>query len=202
MTSFRLKELRDLYVVVIHPPDQEGQMLINQLSRIGCRTELIWPPTTNVPQAVDVVFAGVFFETHEKLKSMLKKLKGPTPTVLAIVNYENPAMLQKVLEIDAQAVISKPIRSFGMMTNLVLARANWHQIFELKSKTQRLEKKISIDKKVSEAKHIIMDMQAVSEKEAYKRLRSKAMSKRLSIEEMADIYINAKELLSNEIDDV
>ena len=202
MSPFRLKELRDLFVIVVHPADEEGKALVDQLSRIGCRTELIWPPSSNIPPSVDVVFAGVFFETHEKLKSMLKKMKNPAPTVLAIVNYENPAMLQNVLEIDALAVISKPVRSFGMMTNLVLARSNWHQINELQTKSRRLEKKIEIDKKVSAAKHIIMDMQTVSEQEAYKRLRTKAMSKRVSIEEMADIYINAKELLSNEIDDV
>lgn len=202
MTPFRLKELRDLYVIVVHPPDQEGNALVNQLSRIGCRTELVWPPTPHVPQTVDVVFAGVFFETHDKLKSMLKKMKNPSPTVLAIVNYENPAMLQNVLDIDALAVISKPVRSFGMMTNLVLARSNWHQINELKTKFRRLEKKITIEKKVSAAKHIIMEMQSVSEQEAYKRLRTKAMTKRISIEEMADIYNSAKDLLLNENDDV
>ena len=144
MSPFRLKELRDLFVIVIHPADEEGKALVDQLSRIGCRTELIWPPSSNIPPSVDVVFAGVFFETHEKLKSMLKKMKNPAPTVLAIVNYENPAMLQNVLEIDALAVISKPVRSFGMMTNLVLARSNWHQINELQTKSRRLEKKIEI----------------------------------------------------------
>lgn len=202
MTTFRLKNLRDLSVAVVHPLDQDGKALLDQLNRIGCRTELIWPPTKSLPSGTDIVIAGVFFDSHNELKVMLKKTKAPTPTVLAIVNYENPAMLQNVLELGAFAVISKPIREFGMLTNLVVARSKWEESTHLADKSVRLQKKIVAQKNIASAKQIIMELQSISESEAYRVLRSKAMAKRVSIEEMAVAVMNAKDLLSKGIDRV
>lgn len=202
MTPFQLKDLRDFTVAVVHPPDSEGRALMEQLNRIGCRTEIIWPPSNNISPATDIVFAGVFFETHDALKRMIKKFRNPKPTIIAIVNYENPAMLQNVLEIEAFAVVSKPIREFGMLTNLVVARSVWLQHKLLIEKANKLEKRISTQKNIATAKQIIMEIQSVSEQEAYKILRSQAMSKRVAIEEMAIVYINANDLLSKRIEDV
>lgn len=202
MTTFRLKDLRDLSVIVVHPLDQDGRALLDQLNRIGCRTELVWPPTRTLPPGTDIVIAGVFFETQNELKAMLKKTKAPTPTVLAIVNYENPAMLQNVLELRAFAVISKPIREFGMLTNLVVARSKWEESIQLAEKSVRLQKKIVAQKNIAIAKEIIMELQSIRESEAYRILRSKAMAKRVSIEEMAVAVINANDLLSKGIDRV
>ncbi|WP_434053112.1 MAG: ANTAR domain-containing protein [Roseibium sp.] len=194
--AFKLKDLRDLSVVVFHPPDRDGQALLDQLTRIGCRAEILWPPSRPLPASTEIVFAGVFFDTQRELKSVLRKFKGSPPTIIAIVNYENPAMLQIVLELDAYAVISKPIKEFGMLTNLVLARSKWEQVRQLSNKNNRLEKKLLAQKKIADAKRIIMDAHAVNEQEAYSILRSEAMTKRVSIEEMAITFINANNLLS------
>ncbi|EDQ34766.2 Response regulator with putative antiterminator output domain protein [Hoeflea phototrophica DFL-43] len=202
MTTFRLKDLRDLSVIVVHPLDQDGKALLDQLNRIGCRTELVWPPTKALPPGTDIVIAGVFFEWQNELKAMLKKTKASSPTVLAIVNYENPAMLQNVLELGAFAVISKPIREFGMLINLVVARSKWEESIQLAEKSVRLQKKIVAQKNIASAKEIIMELQSISESEAYRVLRSKAMAKRVSIEEMAVAVINANDLLSKGIDRV
>lgn len=202
MTTFRLKNLRDLSVIVVHPLDQDGKALLDQLNRIGCRTEVVWPPTKSLPPGTDIVIAGVFFDSQNELKAMLKKTKAPPPTVLAIVNYENPAMLQNVLELGAFAVISKPIREFGMLINLVVARSKWEESIQLADKSVRLQKKIVAQKNIATAKQIIMELQLISESEAYRVLRSKAMAKRVSIEEMAVAVINANDLLSKGIDRV
>lgn len=202
MTTFRLKDLRDLSVIVVHPLDQDGKALLDQLNRIGCRTEMVWPPTKTLPPGTDIVIAGVFFESQNELKAMLRKTKASSPTVLAIVNYENPAMLQNVLELGAFAVISKPIREFGMLINLVVARSKWEESIQLAEKSVRLQKKIVAQKNIASAKEIIMELQSISESEAYRVLRSKAMAKRVSIEEMAVAVINANDLLSKGIDRV
>lgn len=202
MTSLRLKDLRDLSVLVVHPPDADGQALLQQLQRIGCRGDIVWPPPKALPDGVDVVFVGVFLETHEEARAMLRRAERPGPTTIAVVDYENPAMIALVLEIGAFAVTSKPVRSFGMLTNMVVARANWMQASELQGKLARLEKKITGQKKIAKAKSILMDMHGISERDAYGTLRAQAMSKRISIEDMAVAIINANELLSARPGDV
>ena len=42
-----------------------------------------------------------------------------------------------------------------------------------------------------------MKIQSISEEDAYKTIRAQAMSKRISIDEMADAIINANYLLSS-----
>ncbi|KFE36180.1 ANTAR domain-containing response regulator [Thioclava atlantica] len=202
MARLRLKDLRDLTVMVVHPPDADGKALMDQLKRIGCRAELMWPPAKALPSGTDVVFAGVFFETHEALSAMMKKSEKPGATVICVVNYENPAMIELVLDLNAFAVLSKPVRTFGMLTNLVVARQNWMQAEEFHDRLAKMEKKISGQKKIAKAKSILMEMHKISEREAYGIIRAQAMGKRISVEEMAVAIINANELLSSRYDDV
>jgi len=202
MPRLRLKDLRDLSVMVVHPPDADGKALMDQLKRIGCRAELVWPPAKSLPGGTDVVFAGIFFETREALNNMMRKSDKPGPTVIGVVNYENPATIELVLDINAVAVIAKPVRTFGMLTNLVVARSNWMQAADLHDKLAKMEKKISGQKKLAKAKSILMEMHKISEREAYGTIRAQAMGKRVSVEEMADAIINANELLSSRYDDV
>ena len=164
--------------------------------RIGCSTELIWPATKPLPRGVDVVFAGLFFETQEQIKAMLLKAGKPGPTIIGVVDYENPAMLELLLDIRATAAASKPINSFGMLTDLVVARASWRAQKEVEEKIARLEKKLTGQKVIAKAKSILMDMHNMTELDAHKMIRQQAMAKRTSIEEMAQAIINANELLS------
>lgn len=196
MSRFRLKDLRDLFVVVVHPPDSDGQAILDQMGRIGCRTELIWPPKRALPPNVDVVFAGLFFDKRKELSSMLRRSEKPGPAIIGVVDYENPAMLEFVLDIGAVAVTSKPVRSFGMLTNLVVAYTGVLRQMEAQERIARLEKKLAGKKIIAKAKAILIDMHGLSEENAYKLIREQAMSKRTSIEDMAQAIINANELLS------
>lgn len=196
MARFRLKDLRSLTVAVVHPPDPDCQTILEQLARIGCRTELVWPPEKGLPPKVDVVFAGLFFDSHEQVRSMMRKIDRPAPALICVVDYENPAMLEIVVDIGAVAVTSKPVRSFGIMTNMVVARANQQRQDALRDRAAKLEKKLSGQKQIASAKSILMKVQGISEEDAFDTLRKQAMSKRCSIEDMAEAIIKANDLLS------
>jgi len=196
MTIFRLKDLRDLFVVVIHPPDADGQAILEQMQRIGCRTELIWPPVRAIPSGADVVFAGLFIDSKDELRGMLRRTEKPWPAIICVVDYENPAMLELVLEFGAAAVTSKPVRSFGMLSNLVVAYTGLRRQIEAQERIAKLEKKIAGQKTITKAKSILIEMHGLSEQDAYKTIRKQAMYKRTSIEDMAQAIINANELLS------
>ena len=196
MSRFRLKDLRDLFVVVVHPPDSDGQAILDQMGRIGCRTELIWPPQRALPPNVDIVFAGLFFDRRKELSRMLRRSDKPGPAIIGVVDYENPAMLEFVLDIGVVAVTSKPVRSFGMLTNLVVAYTGVLRQMEAQERIARLEKKLAGKKIIAKAKAILIEMHGLSEENAYKLIRERAMSKRTSIEDMAQAIINANELLN------
>lgn len=194
-----LKDLRNLDVTVIHPPDDDGALVMEQLRRIGCRAEACWPPVEDAPRS-DVLFAGIYRDSHESLRRLLRRAGPSGPAVIAIVDYENPAMLQLVLELEAMAVISKPVRPLGLLTNLVIARQAWLNREELNTRIRRLETRLAGQKKIAKAKAILMEAQGITEDAAYKTIRAQAMAKRITIDEMAVAIINANELLSSRID--
>jgi AmiR/NasT family two-component response regulator len=103
------------------------------------------------------------------------------------------------LESGALAVIERPIRPFGLLTNLTIARSLWMERQEAQRRLRKLERKLSGLQKIQKAKSILMEKQGLSEEDAYQTLRRQAMGKRVPMEEMALAVINANELLHSRL---
>ncbi len=191
-----LSQLRGLRVLVIHRDDGERESLVQHLNRIGCRVTAVWPPPETFDHPVDILFFSINHAVRERFMKLSKSWGDSPPTLLALVDYEDPSTLQLVLESGAVASVGKPIRPFGLLTNLVIARSLWQQHRDTESKVAKLEGKLSGIRKINKAKAILMRSQAISEEEAYNSIRAQAMSKRVSMEEIAVAIIHANELLS------
>ena len=190
-----LKDLRGLKVHVIHPPDEERGSLVEHLRRIGCMVEITWPVPADWP-AADIVLLAIEQDARPEIVKLLKSDPDERPTLIAVVGYENPSTLQLVLESGAVAVVERPIRPFGLLTNLTIARSLWLEREEAKKRVAKLERKLSGIQKIQKAKSILMESQGLSEEEAYQSIRRQAMAKRVPMEDMALAIINASELLN------
>lgn len=197
MTIQILRDLRGLRVEVIHPPDREGILLVEHLRRIGCTVSTAWPIPDSMTATADIVLLSIDHDSREKLRRLFKgSADRITPTLIAIVEYENPSILQLVLETGVHAVIERPARPFGLLTQLAVARSLWLQQQEAIRRTRKLERKLVGIQKIQRAKSILMASHDLSEDAAYQNIRKQAMSKRISMEEMAEAIINANELLN------
>lgn len=190
-----LRELPELKIVVVHPPDEEGDALISHLRRVGCMVSVVWPVPSSLASNADVLFLLIEGEARHATELLLKSLPKPELTVIAIVNYEDPTTLQLVLESQALAVVQKPIKPFGLLTNLVAARSIWSERQTLLKENRKLRRKIASDQAMSRAKTILMASKGIGEVEAYQAIRAQAMSKRLSMEQVASSIINMETLL-------
>lgn len=197
-----LKNLRGLSVLVLHRADGEGQTLIDHLKRIGCRAEAQWPIPRELPPTTDVVFLSVDHEYRQEITRLLRGIDGIPPAIVAIVDYENPATLEILFEIGALAAMERPVRPFGVLTNLLLARGLWLERIEQQKRLTKLERKLSSMQRIHKAKTILMALQSLGEEEAYQTIRRQAMAKRVSMEEIATAIINANELLHSPRKDV
>jgi AmiR/NasT family two-component response regulator len=193
-TPPQLKELRTLKIAVIHPDDGDGQLLAQQLQRIGCLVQALWPPVQALPDGIDIAFVAVrpeilhlqFDWTHRE----------DAPTVIAVVNYENPTIVEAVLALGATAVLPSPIRSFGLLSALVVAREAHKENRSLSRRLRKVEAKLLGVRHIADAKTILMKTHGLSESEAYDSIRDQAMSKRVTTEEVASAIVNASEVLS------
>ena len=196
MSTNVLRDLRDLRIQVVHPPDDDGRSLVEHLRRIGCIVDANWPMPDGPSPNAQLVMLVVDYEQRDLIRRFVKSEGEASAALIAIVDYENSATLQVVLECGALAVVEKPIRLFGLLTNVILARTLWLERQEMHRKLRKLENKITGVQKIQRAKAILMQSQALNEEDAYKTIRQQAMTKRISMEEMANAIINANKLLT------
>ena len=189
-----LRNLRNSRVMVFHPKDADGEMLVQQLQRIGCQVVTMWPPLPELPETVDVVFCAV----RPEHGAMRCNWMGGEPVipVIAIINYENPTIVDAALRMGALAVIVSPVRSAGILSLLALAQHTHTELREARRRVTRLEQKLMSTNQISEAKAILVRTRNVSDSEAYRVIREQAMSKRVATEEIARAIIHADGILS------
>jgi two-component system, response regulator PdtaR len=187
-----IEDLRGARVLVIHPRDAEGEALIDQLRRIGCNVKGVWPPPLTIPHDIDTVFQLV--ETSEDTVFPASSNEHPL-TVVAIVDYENPTILKRLLDSNAHGVVNKPIRSFGILSSLVLARSLRGYTRRLEGKVQKLEETLKARRDVDKAVKILVGLKKVGEFEAYELIRQQATQRRLAMADIAVSIINAQETL-------
>lgn len=192
MSSASLADLRNLNVLVLHPTDPEGEFLVDHLRRIGCSASQDWPVPNRPPPDVDVVFLAIEDNARDEIKQFVTNLRKPSPTILAIVSYENPTALQMVLESGALAVIERPIKPFGLLTNLAIARNSWLVQQGMQRDIRKYKRKVMGDRQVARAKVILMAMNGTTESDAHNEIRQMAMAQQMSMEEVAESIIGAE----------
>jgi two-component system, response regulator PdtaR len=185
-------DLRTLQVVVIHPPGEDRTVLEEQLRRIGCPVKLIWPFAAQLPKDVDVIF----FLVGPELRSAGNWSAADTDaTLIALSDYENPTALKMLVDTQAHGVITKPYRSNGILSTLVLARASCGYQQRLQGKIGKLEEAIRSRRHVEKAIRILMDAHRLAENDAYEHMRSRATSLRVTVGEIATMVIDAHEAM-------
>ena len=91
---------------------------------------------------------------------------------MAIVDYENPTVLKRLLDSNAHGVVNKPIRSFGILSSLVLARSLHGYTRRLEGKVQKLEETLKARRDVDKAVKILVALKKIGEAEAYELIRA------------------------------
>lgn len=190
-----LHEVRKLRVVVYHPKDREQDELIAQLRRIGCNVTALWPPSGEIPRGVDVVF--MLFRHDGFTQALIQALaqrQEPT-TIIGVVEFESPAVIEAVVNAGASAVVTKPIRPFGLLTSLVLSRTLAAKEKNILDRVRKLESKLVGFRRLEKAKSILIARKGMSEEEAYEAIRKRAMSARVSVDVVCSTIIDADEFV-------
>lgn len=188
-----LRELRSLRVLVFHPEDEDGQELLGQLRRIGCQVKAFWPPQDRLSDEADLIFLAMRPEVLSLDRSWLRR-EG-LPPIIAVVKHETPVIVEAVLRLSAYGVIASPVKSFGLLTSIVVAVHRAQLGKERDKYVARLEQRLAGQRKVAKAKAILMQSRNLSEEDAYSLIRDRAMAKRVTTEEIADAVIQANEIL-------
>ncbi|SNS01889.1 ANTAR domain-containing response regulator [Antarctobacter heliothermus] len=188
-----LDELRRARVLVIHPGDEDCDLLRGHLKRLGCQVQTVWPPPAALPETVDTVFLSVD-DAHEA--DMIQMLEGADVAVIAVVTYESPTTLQSIFDLNAHGVMSKPLRPLGILTQFTLARYRHQFEGRLNAKIRKLEETLKGRRVVDKAIRLLIDEQGMKEENAYRLLRDQATSERVPLSSIAEEIVAAHETMA------
>lgn len=191
-----IQDLRNLHVMVALPREQSADELIQQVNRIGCQVEHCWPLPKTLLEKFDLIFLDVTDQKAEGLNQLINSCKK-SQTIVAVLGYENPSVLELILEIKAHSVLNKPVRASGVMTSMLLAQKNRTERLQHHKAIRALKDKLDNVQKVNDAKFVLMRHRKVNEREAYDLIRKQAMAKRATTAEIAQAIINAESILSD-----
>ncbi|CAN5788596.1 ANTAR domain-containing protein [soil metagenome] len=189
-----LRNLRKLRVLVFHPKDTDGELLTQQLQRIGCQVLTMWPPLTELPEAIDLLYCAV--RPDHAAVQCAWMAQEPVVPLVAIINYENPTMIDAAMRMGALALLNSPLQSAGILSSLAIAQHTYMELRDLRQRLARMQRKMLNASQITQAKAILMRTRAVSDADAYSIIREQAMSKRVGTEEIARAIINADGILS------
>ena len=187
------EDLRSIRVLLIYPPGDEREILAEQFKRIGCHLSLIWPFPVAYPTGADVIL----FQVSEELKgsgSWCANLEDVT--LIALSDYESPTTLRLLLDSNAHGVITKPFRSSGVLSTLVLARSSQSFQSRLKGKIEKLEDTIKLRRQIEKAIRVVTQGQGMTEIQAYEHMRTRATKLRVTVADVATMILDAQETMA------
>ncbi|MGN8160577.1 ANTAR domain-containing response regulator [Salinisphaera sp. RV14] len=182
-----LSSLRELHSLVIAPGGGFVDRLVLHLIRIGCHVQHCWPP----PQRdkcghVQVMFTALVDEReHNALKRFVESFAGDL-TVIAVVDYESPTVLEKIIDLEAHGVIMEPFDENKVLPTLVTARLNTLQRTKLIKENGKYRQRLRSSAVVNRAKVLLMTQKSMTEAQAHEYLSQKAMKSRRKISDIAN----------------
>lgn len=182
-----LKRLRRMRVLVIHPDDSERAMFLAHIKRVGCQVEAVWPAPDALPTYIDVVLFLLNPDRNSRTPAWVATCD--TAARIAIIAFETPEILTELQRMNVHGVLSKPVRIFGILAALTTAISLASHEARLKQRIKALDDTLKARRKIEKAVAILAANRSISEDEAYKRLRDKAMSAKVTIISVADAII-------------
>lgn len=186
------EDLRSICVAVVYPPGEDRDVVVQQLQRIGCRLKVVWPFPPEPPKHADVIFFWVFQELEGNSTWTATSVNA---ALVALSDYESPTTLKLLLNTQAHGVITKPFRSAGILSTLVLARSSQGFQERLQGKIDKLETTMKSRRQIEKAIRMLVDNQGMTEAKAYEHMRARATSLRVTVGEVALMLIEAQEAM-------
>ena len=188
------RDLRRARILVVHPRDEDGDVLVGHLRRLGCEVRATWPFPAVIPADIDTVFLNI---DEVQIDQVLGQLEEQQPAVIAIASYESPIALQAIMDLNAHGVIIKPLRTLGILTQFALARYRKSYERRLAGKVNKLEEAIKGRRSVEKAVIALQAVSGLDEEAAYKLLREQATEKRVPMSVIAENVISAQETMKS-----
>lgn len=130
-------------------------------------------------------------DTLEQISLMSTTLEKP---VVVLGGHKDHRSIQEAMRAGVSAYVAHTVQSEDLSSIIQVAAARFTEHKRLRDELKEAKSELAERKLVDRAKNILMADHGFSEPDAYKRMRSMAMSKGRRLSEIAEAIILAKEL--------
>lgn len=109
--------------------------------------------------------------------------------IILLTAYSDQQYVSKAKNFGALGYLIKPLNEQTLLPTVELALSKGHEVKKLEKELQNLTKKLEERKIIEKAKGKLMIIEGISEEEAYKKMRTISMQKRVSMCEVAEVMV-------------
>lgn len=177
--------------LILHREDANTERLERQLGLLGIRASRQWEPLADWDGA-DLVLVDADQGWDDLLPAKSDALGKP---LVALLASEAPGRIAWAMEQGASAIISKPVTASAVYPALVMAVSIHEERRAVAERLQYLEERVRMRPLVHAAVEKLRAARGLDEERAYAILRDCAMRRRLSMEQVAAIFLGGAEPL-------
>ena len=179
------------HALILHREDANTERLERQLGLLGIRASRQWEPLADWNVA-DLVLVDADQGWDDLLPAKGEALGKP---LVALLASEAPGRVAWALEQGASAIIPKPVTASAVYPALVMAVSIHEERRVVAERLQYLEERVRMRPLVHAAVEKLRAARGLDEERAYAMLRDCAMRRRLSMEQVAAIFLGGAEPL-------
>lgn len=110
-------------------------------------------------------------------------------SIILLTAYSGKEFVEKAKEAGVMGYLVKPIDDKSLLPAIEIALSKGKEIKKMKKDIKKANEKLESRKRIEKAKGILMRNNGMNEDEAYNKIRTLSMDKRVSMKEIADILI-------------
>ncbi|HBT79196.1 MAG TPA: response regulator [Selenomonas sp.] len=139
----------------------------------------------------DLVLMDIKMPDMDGITASRKIADEQLAPVLLLTAYSQPEIVAKANDAGVLGYLVKPVREENLFPAIEVALARWRDMQGLAEELAGLKDSLETRKTLDRAKGIIMAAHHLTEQEAYRRIQRYAMTKRLTVKDVATAIVRA-----------
>ncbi len=139
----------------------------------------------------DLVIMDIKMPDMDGITAARKISEAKLAPVLLLTAFSQPEIVEQAKDSGVLGYLVKPVKESNLFPAMEIALSRWQEMQGLEQELDKLKDSLELRKTVDRAKGILMAAHKLSEQEAYRRIQRYAMTKRLTIKEVAEAIVRA-----------
>ena len=139
----------------------------------------------------DLVIMDIKMPDMDGITAARKISEAKLAPVLLLTAFSQPEIVEQAKDSGVLGYLVKPVTESNLFPAMEIALSRWQEMQGLEQELDKLKDSLELRKTVDRAKGILMAAHKLSEQEAYRRIQRYAMTKRLTIKEVAEAIVRA-----------